>query len=250
MKRWLTSLPARILEGLLGAALFTYGVQQGVLGEKVALWIALLAMTLGGACTFVATSVLVTRRSLYPYYAEHVREALNTLQRVAAGHVTGVTTAEFVERGILAPACYWLTQAGGESVRMTVIRPQEPDRREFELLWESGHSVEARHGFSLEIAGSFAGVAFTRGETQWTNDVEKDPRWMKHPKARPGREYGSLVSVPIRMGEDVVAVFNAISRRNKAFSPADLNYLELLGALISMIYSGAHAGASVPPAGP
>lgn len=250
MKRWLTSLPAKIAEGLLGAALFTYVVQEGVLGESIKVWIALLGFLIcGGSAFFVGTS-RAGRENLYPYYAEHVREALNTLQRIAAGQVTGVTTEEFVERGILAPACYWLTRLGDESVRMTVIRPKEPDQQEFELLWEFGHSVEARHGFSLDVAGSFAGVAFTRGETQWTNDVAKDPRWAKHPKARPGREYGSLVAVPIRMGDDVVAAFNAISKHNKAFSPADLNYLELLGALISMIYTGAYASASVPSGRP
>jgi GAF domain-containing protein len=249
MKRWLTSLPARIAEGLLGAALFAYVVQEGVLGEDIKVWIALLALLLCCGGAYFVGAGRVTRKNLYPYYAEHVREALNTLQRVAAGTVAGVTTEEFVERGILAPACYWLTQVGDEGVRMTVIRPKEPDRQEFELVWEFGHSVEARHAFSLDVAGSFAGVAFTRGETQWTNEVAKDPRWAKHPKARPGREYGSLVSVPIRMGDEVVAVFNAISKYNKAFSPADLNYLELLGALIGMIYAVAHGRSSAPSAG-
>ena len=237
MKGWLKSLPGRIVEGLIVAAILATVGSTGVLTSHVPVWIAGIALlVVGGGALFLGARV-GRKDDLAAYYAEHVREALNTLQKVAAGTLLGVTSRDFIEKGVLAPARYWLMRVPDEDVRMMVIRPKEPDRRVFELVWEVGHSVEARKKFSLEIAGSFAGIAYTSGNTEWSNDVENDPRWHKHPQARPGREYGSLASVPIRRGDEVVAVLNVISTNKKAFWPADLNYIELLASLVSLIMS-------------
>lgn len=237
MLKFLTSRVAKIAEAVIVGLIVLWLTEKGVLGDDVPVWALLLTGLAFSGGAFVIGRVRAMATNLYPYYAEHVRDVLDTLQKVGVGSIKGVTIDDFVERGILGPACHWLTQLGSEHVRMTVIRPKEPERSEFELVWESGHSVEARTNFRLEMAGTLAGHAYTRGETLWTNDVENDDRWTKHPKARPSRKYGSLATVPVRKGEEVVAVLNVISTQKGAFSPADLHYIELLGSLVSLAYS-------------
>lgn len=67
--------------------------------------------------------------------------------------------------------------------------------------------------------------------------MDNDDRWRPHPKARPGRQYGSLVSIPVRRGDEVVGVLNVISTHKNAFTQGDLNYIELLAALINLAHS-------------
>lgn len=182
------------------------------------------------------------RQQLYPAYAEHIREALETFQKALAGDIPGVGTDEYVENGILAPARHWLRQAPDEDVRLMVLGLREPDRREFRLVWESGHSLEARQKFRLEVGGSFVGHAYESGQTQWTNDVESDPRWRPHPRARPERAYGSLVAVPLRAGNDIIGVLSVLSTVKGAFTPGDLKYVEILGSLINVVWGVVDTG--------
>lgn len=237
MRRWLTGLPARIIEGvLLACVLAGLGWLMGVLDAGVPLWIvAVIVVVVGATCFWIALHV-TSPEMLYAYYAEHVQEAIGTLQKVFAGEIPDVTWSDWIERGVLGPARYWLTQGPAEEIRISVTTPDEDDRR-FEMSYEAGHSVEAREKFELDIAGSFAGRAYTSGETQWTNDVDIDERWSPHPKARPSRKYGSLVSVPIHRGHKVVGVLNVLSTYKGAFSPGDLNYIKLLGSLIDLASS-------------
>lgn len=239
MRGWLRTLPGRIAEGLLVALVLAGGGWLlGILDAAVPLWV--LAV---GVAVLVPLSFAVGRmfgraapENLELYYAEHVREVLETLQKAIVGGIPGVTVRDYVERGILAPARHWLTQRPGEDVRLSIIVPDEQEK-EFRLEYEAGHSVEARRKFGLEIAGSFAGFAYSSGETQWTNDVERDERWTPHPRARPERGYGSLASVPIRAGDEVVGVFNVLSTYKGAFGPGELAYIEVLGSLINVAYS-------------
>ena len=121
---------------------------------------------------------------------------------------------------------------------MSVIHPRLDAPAEFEMLLEAGHSLDARQNFSLPVAGSFAGHALQSGVTQWTNDVDKDPRWTRHPHARENRSYGSLVSVPINRADgQPVGVFNVISSGKGAFSPVELGYIELLGSLVNFAWT-------------
>ncbi len=59
-----------------------------------------------------------------------------------------------------------------------------------------------------------------------------------HPRARPSRSYGSLVSVPIKKANgESVGVFNVISTKKRAFSPSELEYIELLGSLVNFAWT-------------
>jgi putative methionine-R-sulfoxide reductase with GAF domain len=114
--------------------------------------------------------------------------------------------------------------------------PEARSRQDFVMKFAAGHRLESRKRFRLQIAGSFAGHAYSSGEIQWTNDVEMDPRWRKHPQAREDRTYGSLVPVPINVGQRVVGVLSVISTYKYGFSPADRTYIELLGSIISVAW--------------
>ena len=67
--------------------------------------------------------------------------------------------------------------------------------------------------------------------------MHSDERWTSHPQARPGREYGSLASVPIRLGDEIVGVLNVLSTYPGAFGPGERAYIEVLGSLVNVAYS-------------
>jgi GAF domain-containing protein len=238
VKRWLTSLPARIVEGLLVLAIATYG---GFVLSDAPVWTTALAVLVIAPLCYVAGSRRERGDLLDAVHAEHIREVLEVIQKVLAGDLPGIDTDSVVERGILGPARYCFTRGTSEDVRLTVIAPEDSDSGTFHLIWECGHSIEAREKFSLSVAGSFAGFAYTSGETQWTNDVAADKRWTSHPKARKARAYGSLASVPIRQGSDVMGVLNVLSTRTGAFTTGDLRYIEIMGSLINVVWGVANS---------
>lgn len=79
--------------------------------------------------------------------------------------------------------------------------------------------------------------AFQTGDLQWTNDVDGDSRWTRHPKADPTRSYNSLASMPIVVSDEVVAILNVLSTRGGAFLKGDLTYIELLGTLLGLTWT-------------
>lgn len=72
---------------------------------------------------------------------------------------------------------------------------------------------------------------------QWTDDVDADDRWRRHPKADAKRRYKSLAAMPIVVGDDAVAVLNVVSTEPAAFLKGDLTFIELLGGLISLAWN-------------
>src|SRR5204863_5865909 len=77
--------------------------------------------------------------------------------------------------------------------------------------------------------------AYETGAIQWSFDLPNDPRFIPHPQAT--REYHSIISVPLRHGDDTVGVLNADSTLRSAFSLADFIYISLLGVVISVVYN-------------
>lgn len=212
------------------------GALLGVLDSSVPLWVVVV-LAAAAVLAFIAGRIAEAGENLEPLYVDHVREILDTLQKVIAGEIPGVTIGDFVERGVLAPARQWLANSADEDVRLSILVPDPADPSRFTMAFEAGHSVEARQSFALPIQGSFAGFAFTSGEMHWTNDVDTDPRWTRHPEARPGREYGSLASVPVQVGAQSVGVLNVISTSKDAFLPSELMYVDLLGSIINVVWS-------------
>ena len=251
MRRWVASLPAKVADSLVVPALVVVALVVAafaldVLDDDITVWIAVVGGLLFGAAglavgrrtgpTQELVGQLLLEIDLNQYYADHLYEVLETLQKVITERIPGVTFSEFVERGMLEPARQYLTQAPGEDIRLSLLVPDDR-HQDFVMEFAAGHRLESRGSFRLPIAGSFAGHAYSSGEIQWTNDVDTDQRWSKHPKARPDRAYGSLVSVPVTVRDKVIGVLNVISTYNDAFSPADRTYIELLGSILSVAWS-------------
>jgi GAF domain-containing protein len=102
------------------------------------------------------------------------------------------------------------------------------------LLPARGHRPESRQEFRLPIKDSFAGVAFNTGRVQSSNDLSNDERFKPHPKADSGREYQSMVSVPLWGSGEVDGVLNVLATRKNAFSPVDRTYITLLASVIDL----------------
>jgi len=254
MVRWVKSLPEKVADSIVVPALAVViiavaSLALGLLDDKVPVWAALVillvlaggAFGLGrGARTDVEeleefVELLQLQVDLHQYYADHLYDVLETLQKVITGQIPGVTFADLVERGMLQPAREYL-QVSGEDVRLSVQVPDD-EHQNFIMEFSAGHSLGGSRDFRLPIAGSFGGHAYASGEVQWTGDVSEDSRWSKHPKASQERKYGSLVSVPISVRDQVIGVLNVISTYKQAFSPADRTYIELLGSILSVAWS-------------
>lgn len=213
-----------------------------VLGERVtvAAWVLAVAVgapvalagavVLGAAPRSAAGDALAGR-----YYARHLADALQTLQKVLGGTIPGVTVERFVEDGLLAPARDFLTRRADEEVRLSVLVPADGEWR---MAFAAGYRLEAKQRFTLPIPGSFSRYAFESGQITWSHDLRSDPRFAEHPYAT--HPYRSIVSIPLRSGDDVVGVLNVDSSRRDAFPPEDLTYLRILAAIVEVSWALAY----------
>ena len=109
------------------------------------------------------------------------------------------------------------------------------------LLWDSDAerlTVQAAHGFLPE---SIPRMAYPRGEgistrvassgvTIAVEDVRNDPRISERIRVlNEAEQIRSLISVPIKVGEQVVGVFNANCTRPRSFTPDEQRLLLALG---------------------
>jgi hypothetical protein len=120
---WLKRLPGRAVENAVGQGLWVVVIAIAVLlysllGSEVNMpaWsfaiCLLLLFALGIAVGHAGMKVtdpeyvqfLEWQYRFGTYYAEHLREALETLQRVVTGAIPGVTIEDYITRGILEPA--------------------------------------------------------------------------------------------------------------------------------------------------
>ena len=180
----------------------------------------------------------------YETYAEHVRDALGELRKVVAKELPSVSTRDFIEIGIFEPAHRLLQRehraAARGDVRFSILIACG---EEFVMADESGlqpahgHHPESRQEFRLAIKDSFAGFAYTTARVQSSNDLSNDERYEPHPKATPGREYESMVSVPLFRAGVVDGVLNVLAVRKNAFSPVDRTYVTLLASVIDVARS-------------
>lgn len=172
------------------------------------------------------------------------------LRDYAAGRLE-VSFNDLIERGILAPARFGLSVVAGEEIRLSILALDDSGEA-FDMLYESGHSLGRKENFSLPRT-SLAGHAFDAKELKWTDNVNDDERWRRHPLADEKRRYKSLASMPIVVGGESVAVLNVVSTEAAAFFKGDLTYIELLGALIALAWDirvDADASSSVDATGP
>jgi hypothetical protein len=247
MKDLVLGLPKKVAEHLLvrgivaliflaAAALFLF-VRDS---EDVEVPPALLVLggALIGLLTVLAVVFFVRGRrvqssyQVHTAYAQVLYQALETLQKSA--HDRG-NIDEVIEKGILYPFRDLLLGAiKGGDVRLSILVLGE-DRR-WAMAFQAGHHLASQQAFDLAYEKSFSRFAYESGKIEYSNKLSSDPRFKQHPEAQPGREYNSIVSVPILVGEHTVAVFNAIATEEEAFDSGDFSYIELTGSIINMAW--------------
>lgn len=164
-------------------------------------------------------------------YTRHVAVVLDNLQRVVAGAL-GVDLREYIERGVLEPARDLLTQAPDDSIRLSVLVPETPAGEHWRMVWSAGHSLAGREGYHEPIARTLSRYAYESGRPQKWDDVLEERGFEQNPAASaPTR---SMLSLPVRVGEDVVGVFNVIAAQPHAFDPAEERYVASLGGAINI----------------
>jgi hypothetical protein len=173
---------------------------------------------------------------LTAYYSRHLYDSLEAWQKIQNGAIPDVDGATFLEQGVLQPARDFLMQRPGEDVRLSILVPSGDD---FEMALAAGHTLESKMRYRLPIAHSFSKAAYESGRIEWSGDLDNDPRFTPHPRAREGRGYDSIISSPVRAGDETVAVFNVISTFKDAFGPADFLYVALLGAIVNVVWPNA-----------
>jgi hypothetical protein len=162
-------------------------------------------------------------------YGYHVCEMLELLQSVLAGHTPGVTMEDFITRGVLEPARDMLGESALEGVRLSILQPRD---HYFEMAFSAGHHLQSHTKYRLRIADSLSRIALEAGLLQHWDDVTEDSRFSPNPQAT--RPFCSMVSVPIKVGDDVYAVFNAIATNPSAFDPAEVTYIAALGTIVEV----------------
>lgn len=241
------------VEGLIWKALFfgaltffSVAVAVGLLiaraGEDVPTWWLVLSIGISvGLAIAYAWRVrrwladidqLEWQLALSGYASELLHGVLETLQKVLNGDVRGVSLDTLVERGVLEAAREFIERGPDEEVRLSVL---VADDDHFVMRWAAGHRLESQRKFRQPIDEMFARFSYQSGNVEVCDDVTTDDRWK--PLAKATRPYRSLVTVPIRRGDETAAVLNAISTYPAAFGGADIMFLQLLAAIIEVTWA-------------
>jgi hypothetical protein len=162
-------------------------------------------------------------------YGTNICSIMDNFQRVLAGDISGVPVGEFVERGILTAGRDVMQENGHSSdLRMSVLLAKDDD---FVMEWASGHDIQSQTKYRQSIAKTVSRIAYETKVMQVWKDVTAEERGFEtNPHAT--RQFRSMVSIPILIGNDAVGVFNVITEPVDAFDVADVNYLTSLGAVI------------------
>ena len=165
-------------------------------------------------------------------YTSHVAEVLDNLQRVIAGDL-GVDLGTYIVRGILVPARQNLTTDPSENVRLSILTPRQEDSSRWQMLWTAGHSLAGNEKYRARIVDTMSRFAFESGNPQSWDDVTEERTFTPTPEAT--RPFRSMISLPIRNGDNRVGVFNVISAEPHAFDPAEQRYIASLGGVINVV---------------
>ena len=164
-------------------------------------------------------------------YSKHVAQTLDTLQRVVSGDIS-VSVDRYLEQGILEPARDLLMEKPAENVRLSILLPNPEDPDRWWMAWAAGHSLTGKEKYAERIVDTLSRHAYESGVPQSWDDVTEDRSFRQNPLASaPTR---TMLSLPIRRGDEVLGVFNAVSSEPGAFDPAEDTYLTSLGGVIAV----------------
>jgi GAF domain-containing protein len=149
---------------------------------------------------------------------------------------------------VLEPAQRILSEKPAEKVRLSVLLPDDDNPLLWSMHWSAGHSVIGKLKYAKPIADTLARHAFESGEPQYWPATTEQTEFHQNPLA--SAPMRSLVSIPIREGDEVLGVFNAISSEQKAFDDAEQTFLASLAGVIAVAVSVWHREARESGRGP
>jgi hypothetical protein len=165
-------------------------------------------------------------------YGKNICSVLDIFQKIVAKDIK-MSMSAFIEQGILIPGRD-VMQANGRpnDLRMSVLIPVDGH---FQMVWASGHSVEAKQKYQVPIEDTISKVAYENQAIQvWENAPEEERGFKKNPMATRG--FKTMVSIPMLLGDTTTGVFNVVTDEKAAFDPADVNYLTSLGSIIQLAF--------------
>jgi hypothetical protein len=166
----------------------------------------------------------------YKIYGEHIAVMMDHLQQVFTGTLPEVTLEHLLERGVLQAGRDALLRRARGDIRLSII---VPDGTHFRMPWAAGQNLERQVKFRMPINGSLMGQVLAKGTPRNWGDVTKDEDFKLYPGT--SGPFRSLVSLPVRVGDGVGAVFTVTSSEADAFDPADLTYITSLGSVVDLI---------------
>jgi diguanylate cyclase (GGDEF)-like protein len=113
-----------------------------------------------------------------------------------------------------------------------------PEEGRGHLLVKSVKGIDARQakGIRVPVGSGIAGKVYQEGRPLLVRDMEKDLSLRKKPNYRTG----SFVSMPLRIGGELLGVLNLADRRDgRAFSEDDITFLTNIALCASVTIKGA-----------
>ncbi|HEX9676019.1 MAG TPA: GAF domain-containing sensor histidine kinase [Anaerolineales bacterium] len=103
----------------------------------------------------------------------------------------------------------------------------------------TGADPEELRSIPVPLHGSIAGTIFREDKYQIINEVASDPRHFHQVDERTRLKTRSLVGVPMRIGEEVIGVLEAVNKRHGAFDEIGLRTLEIIGSQAAVAINNA-----------
>jgi hypothetical protein len=254
MRAFITGLPRKVIEslitrfavaGIIALGLFLWAKSKSGSDVVVAVPAAILIGLTVLAGMFFAFRTRRERQlnGLHTLYVNILYQSLEAFQR----NVTDpgeLDLVAVVEKGILQPMRDVLKDIYGCDFRLSVLELDAS--REWCMPVQAGHRLESQRRFRLPYDESFSRFSYESKQIEWANDVDGDPRFTEHPKAEEDRGYEAILSVPILIGDESAAVFNAVATRKNIFQhDHDRTRISLVGSIVNIAW-GMRTGGDPP----
>lgn len=132
----------------------------------------------------------------------------------------------------------FIRSASPDSHRCAVLILDSDDPLNLKIYEGSGYSIEGKEKLRLNVQKSIAGKAFTTGEYQYIKDTKKDKDFIPNPKS--SKDFRSLLCIPIKVNETVLAVFNIDGAQPDCFTKDDIGYVQIFANQIAIILDLIH----------
>jgi CheY-like chemotaxis protein len=111
------------------------------------------------------------------------------------------------------------------------VRMINPGTQSLDLVMSSGLPEEAKRVrlFVGRESNGISGLVAATGQSVISNDVENDPRYVKGLESA-----GSSLTVPLKLFDQVIGIFNVESHEKDSFNDADRQFAEMFASYLAM----------------